>query len=238
MAAPLSHIPTDVTLSFLGNAFELSWSFHAGLMFFVWIVLVPLCITIMRFHKPPPSEKGIQRDVSLRHREWWFFTVHKFELFLAMLLALVGSGLAWAVSGKFSGSVHAHFGVVTVMLGLAQIISSQLRGTRGGKYREGADPNDPATWQGDQYNRTRKRRAFEAVHKTTGYFTLLFAVGAVGSGLMQFSMPILTATFVVVLLSWMGIWTFYDFNGRAYDGYRVAHGYGLEHPYNKAREFL
>ena len=25
---------------------------------------------------------------------------------------------------------------------------------------------------------------------------------------------------------------------RAYDGYRVAHGYGLEHPYNKEREFL
>lgn len=33
-------------------------------------------------------------------------------------------------------------------------------------------------------------------------------------------------------------WAVYDYLGRAYDGYRVAHGYGLEHPYNKRREFL
>lgn len=214
------------------------WSYHAVLMFVVWIVLVPVCITIMRFHKPPPSEKGIIRDVSLWHREWWFFSVHKFGLFFAMALAFGGTAVAILASGGFSGSVHAWFGILTMVMAGGQLISSQMRGTRGGKYRVGADPDDPKTWEGDQYNHTPKRRMFEAYHKTCGYFTVLLAIGAVGSGLMQYNMPVLTALFLATCLAWLCAWVLYDFKGRAYDGYRVAHGYGLEHPYNKQREFL
>ncbi len=235
---PMPHIPSDTHIAFLGWTFDASWTFHALLMVFVWVFLVPLCITIMRFHKPPPSEKGIRRDVSLWHREWWFFTVHKYGMFLAMVLAFGGTALAFMASGGFSGSVHATFGVLTILVGAVQIVSSQMRGTRGGKYRVGADPKDPTTWEGDQYNRTPKRRMFEAIHKTCGYFTVLLAFGAIGSGLMQFSMPVLTGVFVVAVLIWMVSWAIYGFKGRAYDGYRVAHGYGLEHPYNKEREFL
>lgn len=238
MSEPASHIPVETYIGILGRSVDVHWNFHAILMFLVWIVLVPLCITIMRFYKPRPSEKGIRRDVSLWHREWWFFSVHKYGLFLAMILAFGGTGIALFASGGFSGSVHAYFGIVTVLLGLGQIISSQMRGTRGGKYREGSDPNDPATWQGDQYNRTTKRRMFEAIHKTTGYFTVLFAFGAVGSGLMQYHMPVLAVTFILTVFAFTGAWVIYEFTGRAYDGYRVAHGYGLEHPYNKKREFL
>lgn len=233
-----SHIPSEVYVGFLGRTIDIHWNYHALLMYAVWIVLVPLCITIMRFHKPLPSEKGIRRDVSLWHREWWFFSVHKYGLFLAMGLALVGAAIAWFVSGGASGSVHAVFGALTLALGLGQIVSSQLRGTRGGKYRDGANLNDPTTWRGDQYDHTPKRRAFEAVHKTSGYFTLFCAFAAVCSGLMQFSMPVLTGLVLITGLGWMAAWVIYDFKGRAYDGYRVAHGYGLEHPYNKACEFL
>ena len=232
----MEHIPAEFT--FLGRTFGANWNIHGILMLTVWIVLVPLCITIMRFHKPPPSEKGIVRDVKLRHREWWFFSIHKFGLFFAMSLAIAGSAFAWLASGGFSGSVHAWFGSITVLLGVTQIISSQFRGTRGGKYREGADPDNPDTWRGDQYDHTPKRRMFEAIHKTTGYFTLFFAIGAVGSGLMQYHMPGLTLAVVLIVLIWLAAWAIYDFKGRAHDGYRVAHGYGLEHPYNKEREYL
>ena len=79
---------------------------------------------------------------------------------------------------------------------------------------------------------------FEAVHKTCGYYTVFFAFGAMGSGMMQFSMPFLTVAFIVTVFAWLAVWAIYDFKGRAYDGYRVAHGYGLEHPYNQEREFL
>jgi len=238
MAIASPEIPTEVFIGLLGRSIEIHWNYHAILMFFIWIILVPLCVTIMRFHKPPPSEKGLQRDVSIWHREWWFFSMHKFGLFFAMFLAVAGAGIAMIASGGFTGSIHASFGVLTILMGGGQIISSQLRGTRGGKYREGADPNDPATWQGDQYNHTPKRRMFEAYHKTAGYFTMVFAVGAVGSGLMLFNMPILTGLLFLLLLVGLAAWITYEFKGRGYDGYRVAHGYGLEHPYNKDREFL
>lgn len=234
----MPHIPTDVEIDILGWSFEAHWNIHAIWMVAIWLVLVPFCITIMRFHKPAPSEKGIRRDVSLWRREWWFFSVHKFGLFTAMFLAVAGTGIALIASKGFSGSVHAWFGLLTVVLGVAQIISSQARGTRGGKYRDGADPENPETWRGDQYDHTPKRRMFEAVHRTCGYFTFFFAFGAVGSGLMQYNMPLLTIVFVLLVLGWMCIWAVYDFKGRAFDGYRVAHGYGLEHPYNKEREFL
>lgn len=238
MREPLSHIPTEVYVAVLDRTIEIHWNYHAILMFFIWIVLVPACITVMRFHKPPPSEKGIQRDVNLWHREWWFFSVHKYGLLFAMFLAIGGTGVALMVSGGFSGSVHACFGMLTLVMGLGQVISSQFRGTRGGKYRVGADLNDPDTWRGDQYDHTKKRRRFEAYHKTAGYFTLFCAVGAVGSGLMQFYMPVLTGLLFVSFLAGLAAWITYEFKGRSHDGYRVAHGYGLEHPYNKEREFL
>lgn len=238
MTENASHIPTEVYVGFLGRSIEINWDYHALLMFFVWMVLVPACITVMRFHKPPPSEKGIRRDVSLWHAEWWFFSVHKYGLFLAMFLAVGGTCAALVVSGGFSQSLHAYLGMATVVMGVGQVISSQMRGTRGGKYRDGADIDDPATWQGDQYNRTVKRRMFEAYHKTSGYFTVFCAFGAIGSGLMQYYMPVLTGAFFLLFFAGLAAWILYEFKGRAYDGYRVAHGYGLEHPYNKEREFL
>ena len=238
MRAAPPDIPTEAYIGFLGRTIEIHWNYHAILMFTVWLVLVPICITIMRFHKPPPSEKGIIRDVHLLHREWWFFSVHRLDLILAVVMAVGGAAVAMFVSGGFRGSVHAWFGILTIVMGVGQIISSQLRGTRGGKYRVGADPNNPDTWRGDQYDHTPKRRLFEAYHKTAGYFTVVVAVGAVGSGLMRYHMPWLTVAFGLVFLIGLVAWIVYDYKGKAYDGYRVAHGYGLEHPYNKEREFL
>ena len=79
---------------------------------------------------------------------------------------------------------------------------------------------------------------FESVYNTTGYFTLLFTFSAVGSGLTQYHMPSLMAAFILIILVWLAAWATCESKGRAYDGYRVAHGHGLEHPYNRAREFL
>ncbi|WP_158454128.1 hypothetical protein [Octadecabacter temperatus] len=51
---------------------------------------------------------------------------------------------------------------------------------------------------------------------------------------MLFHIPILTSLLFALLM----IWVIYEYKGRRYDGYRVAHGYGLEHPHNKNREHL
>lgn len=238
MAEHVSHIPTEVYLGFLGRTIEIHWNYHAILMFTVWMVLVPLCITIIRYGKPKPTEKGVQTKIGPWEPEWWWFNVHKFGLFLAVFLSLGGVAVALVVSGGISGSVHSVFGILTVVMGCLQVVSALMRGTHGGKYYNKADPNDPATWHGDHYSRTTRRRLFEAYHKTTGYFTALFAVGAVGSGLMQYPMPVLFAIMVSLPFVFLAAWIVMEFLERRYDGYRAVHGYGLEHPYNREREFL
>ena len=39
-----------------------------------------------------------------------------------------------------------------------------------------ADPADPATWRGDHYDMTPRRRLFEAWHKTAGWSLIALAV--------------------------------------------------------------
>ncbi len=238
MSTTVHDIPTEVYLGFLDRTIEIHWGYHAILMFSVWMVLVPLCIIIIRFGKPKPTEFGVQTKISIRNLRWWWFNTHKYGLFLAIFLSLGGVAVALTVSGGFSGSVHAMFGLMTVVMGCLQVISALLRGTHGGKYYNNADLNNPDTWRGDHYDHSPRRRRFEAYHKTSGYFTSFFAVGAVGSGLMQYSMPVLTGLMFLLPLAYLAIWIYLEFIGRSYDGYRAVHGYGLEHPYNKEREFL
>lgn len=232
------HIPTEVYLGFLGRTIEIHWNYHALLMFGIWFVLVPFCITIIRYFKPKPTEFGIRRKVALRHPEWWWFNVHKYGLYLAVILSLGGLLVAVVVSKGISGSLHSMLGLLTIGLACLQAISGMLRGTHGGKYYAGADPNDPATWRGDHYDRTFRRRIFEAYHKTAGMFTLLSAAGAVGSGLMQYPMPVLAWLMFLIPLAFLAAWVTLEFFERRYDGYRAAHGYNMDAPYNKAREFL
>lgn len=233
-----SHIPTEVYLGFLDRTIQIHWNYHALLMVGIWLLLVPLCVTIIRYGKPRPTEFGVQTKISISNPLWWWFNVHKYGLYTAVGLSLIGVAVALVVSGGFSGSVHATFGLLTVIMGCLQVISGMLRGTHGGKYYNNADLNDPSTWHGDHYSRTVRRRIFEAYHKTTGYFTLFAALGAVGSGLMQFPMPVLTALVFVVPFAFLAAWVVLEYLEHRYDGYRAVHGYGMEHPYNKEREFL
>lgn len=238
MNQPLPHIPTEFYFGLLGRSIQIHWNLHALLMVGIWLLLVPFCITIIRYFKPRPTVYGLQSKISFSNPEWWWFNVHKYGLYTAVALALLGVAVALVVSGGFSGSVHAIFGIVTVTMGCLQVVSGMLRGTHGGKYYNNADPNDPASWHGDHYSRTTRRRIFEAYHKTTGYFTVFAALGAIGSGLMQFPMPLLTGFVMVVPFAFLAAWIWLEYIEHRYDGYRAVHGYGMEHPYNKERENL
>ncbi len=233
-----SHIPTEMYVGFLDMTIQIHWNYHAILMFTLWMVLVPFSILVMRFFKPKPSEFGLQSKISYSNPQWWWFNVHRLGLYLTVFLSLGGVAVALIVSGGFSGSVHSMFGMLTVAMGCLQVVSAWMRGTHGGKYYNNADLNDPASWRGDQYDHTPRRRMFEAYHKTSGYFTSFFAVGAVGSGLMQYSMPVLTGLMFIIPLAFLATWILLEFLGRWHDGYRAVHGYGMEHPRNKDREFL
>jgi hypothetical protein len=232
------HIPTEVYLGFLGRTIPVHWDYHAILMVSVWFVLVPICIITIRFGKPKPTLNGIREKVSIKNAVWWWFSVHKYGLILAVGLALAGAVVAVTADSGFSGSLHSFFGLTTVALGCLQIMGGWLRGKHGGKNYHTADPNDPATWFGDHYNMTPRRRKFEAYHKTAGYFIYFFAAGAVATGLMQHPIPGLAEfIFATVLIAFL-LAVVLEYKGFRYDGYRAAHGYTRDAPFNKEREFL
>jgi hypothetical protein len=231
------HIPMETTLPFIGTI-GVHWNYHAMLMTFTWLVLVPLCIIIIRFGKPKPTFSGLKRKVAIYHAEWWWFSVHKYGMYVAMFLSVSGAVVALTVSGGFSGSVHSFFGIMAVLLGVVQVIAGWSRGKHGGKYYYTADPNKPETWFGDHYNMTRRRRIFEAYHKNAGYFAGFCALAAVASGLMQYPIPWLLAAVLLLFFAALAVVAVLDFKGFKHDGYRAAHGYDPDHPFNKEREHL
>jgi hypothetical protein len=233
-----THIPTEVHFDFLGMTIPVHWDYHAILMVTVWFVLVPICIIVIRFGKPKPTLAGLHPKVSIKNAVWWWFSVHKYGLIFSISLALAGAIIAITVSGGFSGSLHSMFGLTTVTLGCLQIMGGWLRGKHGGKNYYSADPNDPKTWFGDHYNMTPRRRKFEAYHKTAGYFVYFFAAGAVASGLMQYPIPGLAEFIVAMVLIAFVVSVVLEYKGYRYDGYRAAHGYTMDAPFNKEREFL
>jgi len=232
------HIPTEFHLDFLGLTIPIHWNYHAFLMVAVWFVLVPICILVIRFGKPKPTLTGLHRKVSIRNAEWWWFNTHKYGLIFAISIALAGAVVAIVVSGGFSGSLHSFFGITTVALGCLQIMGGWLRGNHGGKNYHTADPNDPKTWFGDHYNMTTRRRIFEAYHKTAGYFVFFFASGAVTTGIIQYPIPWLAEFIIVMVLIAFATAIVLEYKGYRYDGYRAAHGYTMDAPFNKEREFL
>jgi hypothetical protein len=233
-----SHIPAEVNFDLLGLTIPIHWDYHAILMVTIWLLLVPICIITIRFGKPKPTLNGIKEKVSIKNPIWWWFNVHKYGLMLAVGLSLAGLAVAMTVSKGFSGSLHSLFGIMTIVLGCLQVVSGWLRGTHGGKNYYTAVPDDPSTWRGDHYDMTPRRRRFEAYHKTAGYFAVFFAVGAVASGLMQYPMPGLFVIILIAALIMFVLWVVLEYKGLRYDGYRAAHGYNPEHPFNQARKEL
>ena len=145
-----AHIPTEATVPFFGTI-DVHWEYHALLMTFVWLGLVPLCIIIMRFHKPPPSPKGIVRDVRVRHPEWWFFTVHKFGLFFAMMYPFIAYFLIWGGSiwGPLLMLAAAPIGIA-VYMGIARVANAMFAFGGAGPLRTPFPP--------DQYGLTKDDR--------------------------------------------------------------------------------
>ena len=94
------HIPTEYHSDLLGITIPVHWGYHALLMVGVWFVLVPICIIVIRFGKPKPTLNGIREKVSIWNAAWWWFSVHKYGLMLAIGLALAGAVVALTVQRR------------------------------------------------------------------------------------------------------------------------------------------
>lgn len=228
-------IPTEGRIPLLEIAIPIHWDNHAILMFGIWFVLVPAAVMLLRFGKIRPRPYGIPRGTS----KWAWpelpWTVHKLSLYAAIFLAAGGAGFAMLLSGGFSGTLHAWFGLGTIGLGVLQGASAWLRGSHGGRKAPEADPEDRTTWGGDHFDMTPQRWWFEAYHKTAGYFALFLALGAVTTGLSQFWMPGIAIALAGIVVAGFVVAVILQGRGHNHDTYQSVYGNHPEHPFNQKR---
>lgn len=230
-----SDIPNVGHIPFLDITLRIHWENHAMLMFGIWFVLVPAAIMIVRFGKGKPRTYGIPRGTPKYRFPELSYVFHFYALYTAMVLAGGGAAFAMLLTGGFSGTLHAWFGVGTILLGALQIVSAWLRGSHGGRKNMAADPNDRSTWGGDHFDMSLQRWWFEAWHKTNGYFVLFMAVGAVATGLSQFW--VLGIAIALAVISSLGLITAVVLQGLGFkqDTYQTVFGTHPNHPFNKRR---
>ena len=231
-------IPATVYVALLGRTIEIHWAYHAMLMSTVWFFLVPIAIIAIRFFKPAPTSYGIERGTGRFDRKLLWWTIHYGVLYLAIGCSLLGLAIAVYVSGGISHSAHATWGFATIAFGTLQIVFAWFRGTHGGKHGVNSDPADPATWHGDHFDMTRRRRWFEAYHKTAGYFAIALAFGAAGSGLVRYWLPGVAVALAIMIFAALVASVLLEGRGFRHDTYRSVYGNHPDHPYNRARRDL
>ena len=153
---------------------------HGAAMVLAWLVLVPAGVLIARFYKVRPGQDFPRHTDD---RFWW--DSHRILQIGGVALATLAAYWVfqereWEIDWDVP---HTTFGLIVLVLGAAQVLSPLLRGTKGGPTDDHADPANPATWHGDHFDMTLRRRIFEAWHKNVGYLVMLAAVLAVWTGI-------------------------------------------------------
>lgn len=228
-------IPTEGRIPFLDITIPIHWENHAILMFAIWFVLVPAAVAFLRFGKIAPRLYGIPRGTPKLGWAELPWTLHKWSLYGAIGLSLAGAGFAMILSGGFSGTLHSYFGAATITLGVLQGVSAWFRGSHGGRKAMDRDPEDRSTWGGDHFDMAPQRWWFEAWHKTSGYFALFCAGGAVATGLSHFWMPGIAVAFGLIILGGLIGAVILQGRGHHHDTYASVYGYHPENPFNKRR---
>jgi len=158
------------------EAIDLALAWHGRLMVLAWAILIPLGVIAARFFKIVPWQQFPQE---LDNQSWWH--AHLFLQYAATLATIGGVYLIVnAPADALRSSVlHRVFGWITVALCGLQILGAWLRGSKGGP----TDRRANGSVFGHHYHMTRKRRVFEAVHKSLGYLLIMLASATVLHGL-------------------------------------------------------
>ena len=176
---------------------------HAGLMMVAWLVLLPAGAVVARFCKVT-ARQDWPRVVD--NQLWWW--LHRILQYAGVACALAGLVVAWhAAGGLDAGVPHVQAGLAVLVLAILQIVSTWFRGNKGGPTEIGADPQVPATWRGDHYDMTSRRRAFETWHKSAGWLSIVAApvVVTLGLGLYGWPQAYCGIALLLVLLQAMAI---------------------------------
>jgi hypothetical protein len=204
----------------------LAW--HGRLMVAGWAVLAPAGIIAARYFKIRPGQDWPRQ---LDDKAWWH--AHRWLQGTGIAAATAGLWLAWTNAGGTPAlaEFHAILGWVLMVLGWTQIAVALLRGTKGG-------PTDPRAkapdWAGDHYSMTRRRIAFEYVHKLGGYAALALTVVAVLTGLVLADAP--RWMWLAITCWWTALWAVaiaLQRAGRSVDTYQAIWGPGPDLPGNR-----
>lgn len=202
--------------------FAVSW--HARAMVLGWGILAPLAVLIARFFKVLPNQSWPQK---LDSQLWW--RSHWIGHSLVLLLSVFGLALVLPASWA-EMNLHRSMGYGVLSLLFVQVILGLTRGSKGG-------PTAPATDgspRGDHYDMTRKRRAFEAMHKTIGYCVLLLAAATILVGLWDANGP--RWMWIGLAIWWVGfvcLFATLQRCGKAVDTYQAIWGTDMQHPGNQ-----
>jgi hypothetical protein len=200
------------------------WSYwHARCMVAAWGLLLPLGALAARYFKVLPGQRWPQR---LDHPGWWH--AHRLTQWAGLALMLIGLGLAWGQGAAQQGPAlwHRWAGWLVLALGALQFAGCAARGSKGG-------PTDRRL-QGDHYDMTPRRRAFERLHKSLGWLALGLAAGVMVLGLVAADAP---RWMLLLLAAWWLLlaavaWQLQR-RGRCIDTYQAIWGPDPAHPGNR-----
>lgn len=172
---------------------------HAACMLTAWGILLPAGGLVARFAKVT-ARQDFPREIENLY--WWVW--HRRLQYAGSVVATLGFVAVVSRTGGRFDTLHGRFGLAVLLLGWAQVGSAWLRGTKGGPTDRRADPRDPATWRGDHYDMTRRRRRFEAWHRPAGWaalgaglLTIVLGVDLVGTPAWLFAVAALAEGMVV-----------------------------------------
>jgi hypothetical protein len=196
---------------------------HARAMVAAWGVLLPLGAIAARYYKVTKQQNW---PYELDNPAWWH--AHRLLQYAGVALMLVGVGLAWNQSGSASQVAvwHTYLGWSVTLLGVLQVVSAWLRGSKGG-------PTDTQL-RGDHYDMTPHRQVFEGLHKTCGWLAISIAVLTVVLGLVAADAPRWMA--LTLALWWIALAVFaqrLQAAGRCIDTYQAIWGPDAIHPGNE-----
>jgi hypothetical protein len=189
-------------------------------MMLSWGLLIPLGVVVARYLKVLPGQRWPHQ---LDNPTWWH--AHRASQYTGVAISLAGAALAWNATGG-AGSAHAWVGWIVICMGMAQVLSGTLRGSKGGP--------TGAILRGDHYDMSPRRVFFERFHKTIGYCALTLACVALYLGLAAADAP--RWMWLTLTTWWLAVGIVcarWQRQGRAFDTYQAIWGPGLEHPGNR-----
>ena len=206
-------------------------AWHGRLMVLAWTILLPLGILVARFYKVTPEQHWPDR---LDNKWWWH--AHLALQISGLVCMSLAVGLVWFRSGRaaFGHSLHTTLGWLIVVLSWLQLVGGYLRGSKGGPNPTGDGKFDLSRIQsGDHYDMTRRRVAFEWVHKIGGYVAMSVSLLVTGLGLRTVHAP--TWMWLTIALWWtavLAVAACLQRAGRCIDTYQAIWGPDPRHPGN------